>query len=242
MATKVKERTTRQQQEVVVQGVVETAAPGVTAEDIKAYYEAQVQAMLDQALSAVQPEAAEPFDWWDLFSIGVIQNVAGDFGIAPVGPFLPHEVVRVNEQAFIVTVLILNPLPIGSPPGLVPCNVLSGTALPFEIQYSSLNTTTGTPAAFASGVNTGQLQPGVCFYVDVFEFVATEEGCIIETNVCARILNCEGQTPPQWPFAGFATWILNIDNESFLAGLLGVGPSKPAFIPNAPIRFMTFDT
>jgi hypothetical protein len=184
-----------------------------------------------------RPETAEPQDWWDLYTVGPIQIPAGDFGVAPVGPFEPSRVIRVGETAFMVTVLILNT---GLVNGIIPANILSGAALPYEVQYVTLNNNTGDPASFLNVTRDFDLDPGQSVYVTVEEFVADEAGCIMETNVCARILNHDLQTPPQWPFAGFATWVFNTDTPSFLDSLIGA--ASPGFSFDRPARYLTFDT
>ncbi len=207
-----------------------------TAAQIQAHYEKKLNGMLKKAM-ATRPETAEPEDWWDLFTIGPIQIPTGTFGVDPVGPFDPSRVIRVDEPAFMVTVLILNTALVN---GIIPANILSGAALPYEVQYVTLNTNTGSPASFLNVTRQFDLNPGQAVYVTVETFESDEAACIMETNVCARILNADLQTPPQWPFAGFATWVFNTDSPSFLDTLIGA--QTPGFSFDRPARYLTFDT
>jgi hypothetical protein len=218
-------------------------APRVTAEDVKAQIEARLQASLEKLISTPRQEIAEPLNWWDLYGVGPIQPSAR---LAPPlypAPLLPHQVIRVGEQAFIVTVMVLNPFELPNAPGVIPCEILSSFCLPYSIEYHTCNVTECKPGPANLNVkHEGHLEPGQCFYVDVLEFIAQEEGCIFETNICARILCCEYENEPlreQPPFAGFATWTYSIDDD-FLANLYGLWPSGPGFY-KSPVRFMVYE-
>jgi hypothetical protein len=216
-------------------------AAKLTAEDIKVRIQAHVEAMLNNARAA-RLEAAEPQDWWDIFGFGPFQIGANT--VPPQGlldsPLLPHQVIRIGESAFIATVIVINPDPLVQDPLIVPTDILTGFKLPYQVQYSTLNTTTGQPVASMNVVNKGHLVPGQSVYVDVLEFVAYEYGCVLETNICARILDCYESEYSASPFAAFATWMFNPDDESFLAGLLGLPAQTPGFLFNTPIRFATY--
>lgn len=204
------------------------------AAQVQAYYERQVKAQLKSAME-MRPETAEPTNWWDLYTVGPVQFPTGTFGADPVGPFQPSRVIRMNEPAFMVTVLILNTAPVN---GIIPANILSGAALPYEVGYVTLNVNTGNPTTYLNVTRQFNLNPGQAVYVTVEPFVPDTDTVILETNVCARILNANLQTPPQWPFAGFATWVFNTDTPSFLDSLIGA--SSPGFSFDRPARYMTF--
>lgn len=204
------------------------------AAQIQAFYERKVKAQFKSAM-AMRPESAEPKDWWDLYTVGPIQIPTGTFGVDPVGPFAPSRAIRANEPAFMVTVLILNTAQVN---GVIPANLLSGAALPYEVQYVTLNVNTGSPASHLNLTRQFSLNPGQAVYVTVEAFRPTVDTGIMETNVCARILNAELQTPPQWPFAGFATWVFNTDTPSFLDTLIGA--TSPGFSFDRPARYMTY--
>jgi hypothetical protein len=197
-----------------------------TAADVQARLESQLKAVYDRAMAKPRLEVAEPYLWWNLYSLGPFQH------FAPDGPLPPNQVIKLGETAWITTVLVLNPHPIlPPPPGMSPCHVLSDFGLPYEIQYQTCNMTacaTGVP----SGLQTGSLVPGVCYYVRVLEFTPTQPG-LYETNISARILgNPPGITAPH--FAGFARWIYNPDPEMFWPG------STPGWQYDFPVKFMVY--
>jgi hypothetical protein len=198
----------------------------VTAEDVKAQVEAMVQAALEEAMATPREEIGEPAGWWNLYAIGPIQPIAVG------GPLLPHQVIKVNEPAFVATILFLNPFLI-LPGPTTACDVLSNFALPYEVRYQTGNLTTWTLGPPNVNVINGgnSLVPGQCSYVDVLEFVASQEG-LYEMNISARILG----TPP-FPdapqFAGYARAVVDIDPDLFI--------SPPPFLQfDLPVRFQVY--
>jgi len=204
----------------------------VTKEQLKAQIEAQVRAAYEKAAANTRQELAEPQDWWELFAVGPIQAPAGFYGVTPP-PLLPHRVIRVGEEAFIVTILILNPFPLMVPPaGLIPADVLSNFGLPFTLEYHTCDTTNCVKGPDNLNVtHTGTLIPGQFIYVDILDFVAEKAGCIFETNICGRILGCEGITAP--PFAGFVRWVADVDADLFFG--------SPGLEFDNPVRFMVYE-
>jgi hypothetical protein len=208
-------------------------AKKVTAEDVKAHYQALLQSSLDKALHATQAESAELPGWWDILAFGPIQPILNP-------PFRPSDVIRAGETAYIVTVLILNPFPI-LPPGISPCDILSKFALPYEITYQTGNVTTWTkaPAPLTSEKDPLYLVPGQCYYVDVLEFTPQDKDEVMyEMNISARIFGCnrlckDGKVKENYapPFAGFAREVVEVDSSFF----------KPApFLNSSPIRFLVY--
>lgn len=215
------------------------------AQNIKSEVKARIEAAMDKAMSRPQIEAAEPQGWADIYASGPYQP--GAALVPPAGmqsrPLKPHAVIRVGEWAQIAATLVLNPNSLPQDPNINPTDFLSGFKLPYEIEFVTLNLSHGTAAPELSHKVWGNLEPGYSYYTEVFEFKAKERGCIFETNVCFRILDCYKSSPSYSPFAGFATWVFNYDEPSFLDGLLGVQGTvaQPGFLFNTPIRFMTYE-
>lgn len=206
--------------------VEHATARKATAADVKAMFEARLQAALDEAQTRQAGiEVAELQGWWDLVSIGPIQIPAVG------GPYLPNDVIRAGETAFVVTILILNPTLILNHQ-ISACELLSSFGLPYEITYQTGNLTTWKPGPANLNVEHEglHLNPHQCFYVDVLEFVPNDRDEVMyEMNVSARIFGCcEGYAPP---FAGFAREVVDIDPSLFAPapGLVG-----------APIRFLVY--
>ena len=203
----------------------------IEAEDVQAKIEAKVKIALEKAMSAYQEEVAEPEGWWNLFSIGPIQPIAAG------GPLLPHQVIKVGEQAWVATILFLNPFHMIAP-GTNAGDVLSNFALPYEVQYQTGNLTTwGLGQADMNVVHSGagfNLNPGQYVYVDVMQFTANTPG-LYEMNISARIL---GATPPHInapQFAGYARAVGDIDPDLFLGSAPGMQYDFPHSLSGLPV-------
>ncbi len=209
----------------------------ITAEDVKLQIEAEVRAKLEMALATPPTiETAEPLNWWDGYAFGPFQIGAqpAEVGGFTPGPLLPHQVIKKGEQAYVATVLILNPV---GPTVPTSVDILSNFALPYQVEYTTGDVQRWQPGpAHLQQVNNGKLTPGVAFYVDVFSFTAQETG-LYEMNISFRIFGCEGETSP--PFSGFATWVYDPDQD-YLADLLGLD-GGPGFYHKAPIRFQVYE-
>jgi len=225
---------------VAVSSPATALAKKVTAEDVKAKVEAQLHVALEEARKRKRPEIAEPLYWWEIYAF-IIQPGAQLIPPASFfdGPLLPNKVIRKGEKAYIVTVIILNPFGLPQDPNIVPCDFLSIWRLPYTVEYHTCNLTECEKGpANQNAKHTGYLVPGQCYYVDVLEFTAQEEGCIFETNICARILSCQdvgnpNHLQPTPPFAGFARTTINLDPELFF-------PSPFLEFDN-PLRYMVYE-
>ena len=242
MIARTKEGTaTKMTDELRVRGATPQAAGaetamGVTAEDVKAALEAKLQSALEEA-RARQPQIAEPLNWWEIYSVGPIQPGAG---LVPPSsffdsPLLPNKVIRAGQTAYIATVIILNPFPLVQDPNIIPSDYLSIWGLPYSVEYHTANVTdVKSGPADLNVKHTGMhLVPGQSYYVDILEFTARDEGCVFETNICARILGCDGYQPSASPFAGFARTTVNLDPELFF-------PTQELEFDN-PLRFMVYE-
>jgi hypothetical protein len=217
-------------QEITSRQAEKTFAYGLaTADDVKAAVESKVKAAIDQYMATPKPEVAEPYLWWDLYALGPIQI------FQPDAPLAPHQVIKVGQTAFIVTVLLLNPAPIlpPNPQGMSPLAVLSNFGLPYEIRYQTGNLTTWQPMpAPLTGTATGSLVPMVPWYVDVLQFVAATPG-LMEMNISAQILgNAAAPTAPH--FAGFARHIYDFDPELFWTA------PAPGWHFEMPVKFLVY--
>ena len=206
----------------------------MAAEDVQAQIEARVKSAIDEAIvrRASRPvaEIAEPEGWWNLFAIGPLQAI----GIPD--PLLPHQVVKVGEEAFVATILFLNDFLVLAP-GTTAADVLSNFALPYEVRYCTGNLCSWTLGqADMNVVHSGagfNLVPGVNAYVDVLTFTAETPG-LYEMNISARIL---GATPPfvnAPQFAGYARAVIDIDPDLFLS-------PAPGLQFDLPIRFQVYE-
>lgn len=193
---------------------------------VRAMVESKVKTAYDEALHMQRIETADPYLWWDLYAFGPIQI------LAPDGPMDPSQVIKVGEDAYIATVLVLNPLPILPPaPGISPLELLSNFSLPFEVQYQTGNLTSWTPGQ-PNTVQGGNLVPHQGIYVDVVHFVATTPG-LMEMNISARILgNPPAVSAPH--FAGFARYVFDFDPEAFWFS------PTPGFQFDLPVKYLVY--
>lgn len=202
--------------------------------DVKAQVEAAVKSALDEAkmrrAARLLAEVAEPEGWWNLFALGPIQSI----GIPSA--LLPHQVIKVGEYAYVVTILVLNDFLILSP-GTTAADVLSNFALPYEVRYQTGNLTTWTlgqadmnVAHSGAGFN---LVPQVNAYFDVLAFKAEDPG-LYEMNISARILGATSPFANAPQFAGYARAVYDIDPDLFIR-------PAPGWQFDLPIRFQIYE-
>jgi hypothetical protein len=205
----------------------------VTAETLQAWISDSVRNAHDQALMmrAMQtgPQMEEQKAWWNLYAIGPFQTMDKP------APFLPHEIIKAAETAYVVTVLVLNDF-LTLPTGGTPADLLSSFSLPYEINFQAGNLSTCTlePAGL-NGVHSGagyRLIPGVNFYVDVLEFSAAQTG-LYELNISARIRGATRPLVDSAQFTRTAQSVIEIQPELFL------NPA-PGLPDDLPIQFMVY--
>jgi hypothetical protein len=202
--------------------------------DVKVQIEAVVKSALDEArmrrAARTMAEIAEPEGWWNLYAIGPLQP------ISIPGPLLPHQVIKVGETGFVVTILFLNDFLILTP-GTTAADVLSNFALPYEVRYQTGNLTTWTlgqadmnVAHSGAGFN---LVPQVNTYIDVLAFTASVPG-LYEMNISARILGATSPFANAPQFAGYARAVVDIDPDLFIS-------PAPGLQFDLPIRFQVYE-
>lgn len=216
--------------------VVERGEGDDPGEQLQALVEARMQSIVEQAAATPREELAEPLLWWEIFAIGPYQFGA-DF-VPPADlldqPLLPHRIIQVGETASIFTVVILNPF--FPDPSLSACDIITGFNAKIELTYVTSNTQTMTPVpdlSVSRCIPTRRTGNDFvdCVYVDRFDFRVRDPACLYETNICARICNCDDA--PIQPFAAFVRWILDLDFD------LIFGSEGWEF--DRPIRFMASD-
>jgi hypothetical protein len=204
---------------------------GTAAEEMQAAIEARVAGIMDEAATTARAELAEPLFWWEVFAIGPFQAGAQQAPPADLldQPLLPHRIIQVGEQASIFTVVFLNPLfPAAA---LSACDIITGFNAKIELNYVTSNMQTMTAVPELSASRCIETTRNVCVYVDRFDFTPRDPACLYETNICARICNCDDY--PIQPFAAFVRWVFDLDFDLFF------GAQSPGF--DRPIRFMVSD-
>ncbi len=215
--------------------VVERGEGGITGEDLQALVEARMQGIMDEGATAPREELAEPLYWWEVFAIGPFQTGAGVVapGLADLvdQPLLPHRIIQPGETASIFTVVFLNP--VFPDPSLSACDIITAFNAKIELNYFTSNLQTMTAVPDLSASRCIRTDRNVCWYVDRFDFTPRDPACLYETNICARIVNCDDLPTGVQPFAAFVRWVVDLDFDLFF------GSEGLEF--DRPIRFMVSD-
>jgi hypothetical protein len=199
-----------------------------TVEEVRRAVEGRLLSQFDKVRTSA--EEFGPTGSADIFAIGPVQFTP------PALP--PSQVIAIGETAYVSTVLFLNPMPIWS--GMSPKDMLEGFHVDCTLQYRTGNLSTWTLAEASLQVDSVlHLSPGggiggSPFYLDIQPITPTQEG-IYELNIAARIVG----PGPGSHFAGFATWMLDFD-EDFLATVFGLAPAGPGFFNKTPVRYNVY--
>ncbi len=225
----VRENQSQVQTTVTVSAPAQEAIEEPVVNDIMAMMDAQLKAAYQKYLATPRQEMAEPLYWWDVVALGPVQPGAGLLPPSPMtGPLLPHQIIRAGQKAFVAAILLLNPnFPTKT---LSAADLLSNFALPYKIEYNTGELKKWQPGpAYLQHVGNGTLTPGVPWAVNVFKFIAQDEG-LYEMNISARIYGCNGVTAP--PFSAYAHIVADIDSDLFA--------THPRIQVDQPIRFQVY--
>jgi len=186
---------------------------------LKAHIEARLEAAVQQAtveLAEVPPELGP--NRWEVYAWGPWQ--------LPFDPAAdPGRIIFVGEKAYVGVAVWMNP---------AMCQDVTGFEGKIELSFWTSNTQTMRPVPsmdYHYCIKTKR--GGPCFYVIVWEFEPTEAACIMETNICARICNCNNHPVPG--YAGFVRHVYDFDPENLFA------PPPPGWGFDRPIRYMVSD-
>lgn len=192
-------------------------------DDPKAKLKAHIEAHLGSALGLTTLELAEAppqlgQNEWEVYAWGPWQE--------PFDPAVdPGRIIFLGEKAYIGVAVWMNP-PM--------CADVTGFEGKIELSFWTSNTQTMRPVPSMDYSCCIETKPGgPCFYVTVWEFEPTEAACVMETNICARICNCNNHPVPG--YAGFVRHVFDFDPENLF------GPPPPGWGFDRPIRYMVSD-
>jgi len=190
-------------------------------EAMKGSLDAKLESLFARRAATPTEELAGPLNFWEVYAVGPYQNFVLE----------PSRVIDVGEQATILVVVYLNPFVPSPIPGGNACDIITGFGASIELNFvtSNMQTMTAAPALSPSFCIPTVL--GQCWYSFYWTFTPREEACIYETNICARICNCNGYYIPQ--YSGFVRWVENLDYDYFF------GADQYTF--DHPIRYMVAD-
>jgi hypothetical protein len=175
--------------------------------------EAQFAAALEKkaALELTEVPALLPFEWV-IYARGPYQNPGQE----------PGRIIALGQKAYIATVVYMNPLM---------CATVVGFGADVLLNFWTSNTQTMRPVPAMDHYKCIPITAaGGCSYTYVWEFEPTEAACILETNICARLCNCEQRVVPG--YAGFVRWVEDFDPDY-------LWPAGPRF--DHPIRYLVYD-
>jgi hypothetical protein len=192
---------------------------GDPREVLKAQVEAQIAAALEQAsLELTQaPPPVPGIRQWEVYAWGPYQ-----FPFDPLRD--PGRIIFLGEKAYIAVAVWLNPRV---------CDELTAFKAKIELSFWTSNTQTMEPVPEMDYSCCIFTERGKCYYVTVWEFEPTEEACVFETNICARVCNCDNSVVPG--YAGFVRHVFDFDPSKLF------GPPPPGWGFDRPIRFMVAD-
>jgi len=192
---------------------------GGSGEKLKAHVEAQFAAALRQMEDGLELAQGPSPNEWEVYAWGPWQE-----------PFNPNEdpgrIIFTGEVAYIGVAVWMNP---------EMCPDIVNHEDKIELNVWTSNTQTMQPVNLPglTGSTCIQTERGRCYYVEVFRFTPREAACLYETNICARICNCNGHTLPR--YAAFVRHVYDYDPEKLFSG------PTPGWGFDRPIRFMVAD-
>jgi hypothetical protein len=199
--------------------VINQGNVGGNTESMEASLDARVEAVMEQAGAA--PELAGPPMFWDIVAFGPYQ----------VPSLMPGRLIDVGEQAMISVLVYLNPNVPNPAPGQNACDIITGFGGKIELSFVTSNTQTMQPVPELSHTHCIYTTPGTCWYRYYWYFTPRNPACLYETNICARICNCNNYYVRQ--YSGFARWTANLDYDLIFGG------RRWQF--DHPIRYMVSD-
>jgi hypothetical protein len=202
----------------------EMTIPRGESEDPREAERAELAAQLEEALGQATPELAAPLGYWNIWARGPFQ-----------GPGLqPNRIIKLGEAAWIWIAVYLNPFFPSPAPGMNACDIITGFGAKIELKFFTSDTQRMEPVPSLNHtycIQTLQTDPSTCLYWYRWEFTPERAACIYETNICARICNCDCNPVPQ--YAGFVRWVRDFDVDYLF-------PPVP-WIFDHPVRYMVSD-
>ena len=183
-------------------------------------------------LTQVQPGIGAD---WEIFGFGPYQRPRAQ----------PGRIIRVNQPAWVAVVVWMN---------RAMCRNVTGFGGKIELNFWTSDTQRMQPVGGLSHHCCIQTRRDRCWYLYVWRFRPAQAACIYETNICARICNCDDAPHPE--YAGFVRQVYDFDPDNLwpparvplppprrIPG--GVwppgGPVPPNWGFDRPIRYMVYD-
>jgi hypothetical protein len=210
--------------------------------DPRAELAARVASNFDKSVKAkkavleltMAPGAAEPEDW-EIFAFGPYQTPAD---------LMPGRIIKEGEKAYIAIVVWMND---------AMCSNVTGWSGKIELNIFTSDTQRMVNVPALNHYCCIETVLDHCWYVYVWELTPPQEACIYETNICARLCNCDDK--PNAKYAGFVRHVYDFDPDTlwppipaavlppdFPGGVWPAGPvAPPSWGFDRPIRYMVYD-
>jgi hypothetical protein len=187
-------------------------------------------------LSEVPPDLG-PEDW-EIFAFGPYQTEEEE----------PGRIIAKDQTAYIAIVVWMNP---------AMCRTITTHGDKIELNIWTSDMQRMDPVDELSHYCCIKTERGHCWYVYVWEFKPTQDACVYQTNICARICTCSNVALPG--YAGFVRHVYDFDVERLWpypppgerAAVLPPGfptdewpeaPQAPgSWGHDRPIRYMVYD-
>jgi hypothetical protein len=180
------------------------------------------------------PGAAEPEDW-QIFAFGPWQTPEDR---------MPGRIIKKGETAYIAIVVWMND---------AMCSNVTGWSGKIELNIWTSDMQEMKKVGALHHYCCIETKLDHCWYVYVWEFSPPEAACLYETNICARLCNCDDK--PNAKYAGFVRHVYDFDPETLWPTIPDTilpddfpddtwppGPEAPASWGfDRPIRYMVYD-
>ena len=172
---------------------------------LKAHVEAQIAAAIEKKVAKARAELAE----WPA-GLPFRLEMSGPLVLGRILVIGTRADYCVGQDAYIATVVWMSPLMCATVAGL---GRYSSQLLHLQHAEDDGRSCDGLSMP-ASKPRAGRT-PGHRYFVDVWRFKPTEAACILETNICARLCDCDDDIVPG--YAGFVRWVEDFDPETLSA-------------------------
>jgi len=199
---------------------------GDPKEALKAHIEAQMAGAVQATESVLELTTTQPpgDDVWEVFAWGPFQYTNGVFD-----PYVnPGRIIFTGEKAYLGVAVWMSPHM---------CRWVTDHQDKIILNFFTSDMQRMQPAAgnLTHHCCITTKQGGPCYYVTVWEFTPVQDACIYETNICARICNCNNNTLQD--YAGFVRQVYDFDPEK----LWRMPAQTPGWQFDRPVRYMVAD-
>ncbi len=180
---------------------------------LKEQLDQKLEKTLEQAAKLELTQTPPGMGNWEVWAWGPWQNLPA---------LSPGRIIKKGEDAYIYVVVWMDP---------VMCANVTGFSGKIELNFWTSNTQEMRTVSALNHTYCIQTVQGQCWYSYLWKLTPTEAACLYETNICARVCNCDYYQHPE--YAGFVRWVYDFDVDLIFP------PQHWRF--DRPIRYMVYD-